>query len=161
MKGGNAVKKKQLFEKFITENLDNAYRFAFTYTKNQCDAEDVVNESVLKTISSIESLKNPIYIKQWFYKIISNTAVSLIRSRHGFESAEDAEDKLVAEDDYSELTLMSMINRLDIKYREIIVLRFLEDMQINEIAEVMGINENTVKSRLYRALEKLKADMEE
>lgn len=53
------MKKKQLFEKFITENIDNAYRFAFTYTKNRSDAEDVVNESVLKAISSIESLKTP------------------------------------------------------------------------------------------------------
>lgn len=155
------MKKKQLFEKFITENMDNAYRFAFTYTKNRSDAEDVVNESVLKAISSIESLKNPVYIKQWFYKIISNTAVNMIRTRRNFESVDDTEDRLISEDDYSKITLMSIISRLDIKYREIIILRFLEDMQLNEIAEITGVNENTVKTRLYRALEKLKADMEE
>lgn len=85
----------------------------------------------------------------------------MIRTRRNFESVDDTEDRLVSEDDYSKITLMSIISRLDIKYREIIILRFLEDMQLNEIAEITGVNENTVKTRLYRALEKLKADMEE
>lgn len=85
----------------------------------------------------------------------------MIRTKRNFESVDDTEDRLVSEDDYSKITLMSIISRLDIKYREIIILRFLEDRQLNEIAEITGVNENTVKTRLYRALEKLKADMEE
>ena len=50
------MEKKQLFETFITQNLDGAFRFAYTYMKNKEDAEDVVNESVIKALRSIRSL---------------------------------------------------------------------------------------------------------
>ncbi len=154
------MKNKQLFEKYITKNLDNAYRFAYTFTKNQCDAEDIVSESVVKALAAADSIKNPQYIKPWFYRIISNTAVTFLKSKKRFQSAEEFENDLTAEDDYSEVTLMSIINNLDLKYRETVVLRFLENMRISEIAEVTGVNENTVKTRLYRALELLKTEME-
>lgn len=154
------MKNKQLFEKYIAENLDNAYRFAYTFTKNQCDAEDIVSESVVKALAAADSIKNPQYIKPWFYRIISNTAVTFLKSKKRFQSAEEFENDLTAEDDYSEVTLMSIINNLDLKYRETVVLRFLENMRISEIAEVTGVNENTVKTRLYRALELLKTEME-
>lgn len=154
------MKNKQLFEKYIAENLDNAYRFAYTFTKNQCDAEDIVSESVVKALAAADSIKNPQYIKPWFYRIISNTAITFLKSKKRFQSAEEFENDLTAEDDYSEVTLMSIINNLDLKYRETVVLRFLENMRISEIAEVTGVNENTVKTRLYRALELLKTEME-
>ena len=59
------MNKKQLFEQFITnkDNLDQAYRFAFTYTKNQQDAEDVVSDSVLKALNSIAQLRKEQYLK--------------------------------------------------------------------------------------------------
>ena len=54
-----SVDKKQLFERFIRQNVDGAYRFAYTYTKNKEDAEDVVNESVVKALRALKGLKNP------------------------------------------------------------------------------------------------------
>ena len=50
---------KQLFETYISEHINRIYRFAYTYTKNQEEAEDVVNESVLKALKAINSLRNP------------------------------------------------------------------------------------------------------
>ena len=63
------------------------------------------------------------------------------------------------EDDHSQINLQIILDKLEVKYREIIVLRFMEDMTIKEIAQVTGINESTVKTRLYRALEILKVEM--
>lgn len=51
--------KKQLFERFIRQNVDGAYRFAYTYTKNKEDAEDVVNESVVKALRCPQGPKEP------------------------------------------------------------------------------------------------------
>lgn len=45
------MSKKRLFSEFISENIDNAYRFASTYTKNQEDAEDIVSESIIKALN--------------------------------------------------------------------------------------------------------------
>lgn len=165
MKGVNLMNKKQLFEQYITnkDNLDQAFRFAFTYTRNQQDAEDVVSESVIKALRSIHKLKNTQYLKTWFYKIIINTALTQIAKNKKAVLIDYAtlDDLQSINDDYSNISFTQMIQHLDKNYRVIIVLRFFERMQLKEIAELLDINENTVKTRLYRALELLKLDMEE
>lgn len=155
------MKKKQLFENFITQNVDYAYRFAYSYTKNQQDAEDVVTESIIKALKSINSLKNDKMIKTWFYRIIINTALTqLKREKKIIYMDEGLPDKYdVIFDDYSNINFEQIIEKLDSQYKSIIVLRFFEGMKISEIAEVLQINENTVKTRLYKALKMLKMDL--
>ena len=63
------------------------------------------------------------------------------------------------EDDYSRVTLESMFECLPVKLYEVVTLRYFEDMTIPEISQVTGVNENTVKSRLYRALDMLKKNL--
>lgn len=156
------MNKKQLFENYLTQNVDSAYRFAYTYAKNRQDAEDIVNESVVKAIKSIHSLKMPEHIKPWFYKIIANTALTYLKrkSRISYSDHENLRAADGTADDYSELAFNSLIEKLDLKYKSIIVLRFLEDMSLSEIAQTLDMNENTVKTRLYNALKLLKVDME-
>ncbi|OUQ56469.1 RNA polymerase subunit sigma-70 [Tyzzerella sp. An114] len=154
---------RQLLEKFITENLDNAYRFAYSYTKNSQAAEDVVSESVIKALSAIDTLKNKEFLKTWFYRIIINTAISRIRSEQKIIYI-DSKDTDIYEktfDDYSHITLNEFIEKLDEKYKIVIILRYFEDMTLEEISKVTGENLSTVKSRLYRGLKILKTEMEE
>ena len=155
------MNKTKILNEYITQNIDSAYRFAFTYVKNREDAEDVVSESMIKAMKYIGSLKNPQNIKAWFYKIISNTALNFIKKRNRTVSIDDRTPIPAANDDYSEINLESILNCLEQKYREIVVLRFLEDMKIGEIAQILEINENTVKTRLYKALKILRAEMED
>lgn len=157
------MNKKQLFENFVTQNIDGAYRFAYSYMKNREDAEDIVNESVIKALKSISSLRDTTYIKPWFYKIIVNTALTSIRrkSKRSTTPYEEAECPLTVEDDYSNLTFESLTQLLEPKYREIIILRFCEKMSLIEIADVLQLNENTVKTRLYTAIKTLKINLQE
>ena len=157
------MKKSKLFEDYITENIDSAYRFAFTYVRNKEDAEDILNESVVKAIKGINSLREPKHIKSWFFRIIANTAINYIR-RQGkivYLDYDDMEHLQKTEDDYSDLNFNELIEKLDQKYKSIIVLRFFENMTLQEIAQVLDTNENTVKTRLYKALKILKVDVEE
>lgn len=155
------MNKKRLFEDYINENIDAAYRFAYTYAGNSEDAEDIVNDSVVKAIKAINSLKDTKYIKTWFYKIISNTALTHIKKKKRFVHLECPEAVYASsEDDYSEITFNSIIQNLDVKYRDVLVLRFMENMQLNEIAKILNLNENTVKTRLYTSLKLLKINME-
>lgn len=64
------------------------------------------------------------------------------------------------EDHYQDLDLKQMINRLDDKSRTVILLRYFEDLKLEEIADIAGENLNTVKARLYRALKKLRLELE-
>lgn len=163
MKGGEIVEqKKQLFETYILENLDSAYRFAYTYAKKKEDAEDIVSESIVKALKSIHQLKNPQYMKVWFYRIIVNTSLTFLKGKHKVIALgnEDLEEKAGVEDTYDKMTFQDMIESLDEKYKIILVLRFFEDMTLSEIAHVLELNENTVKTRFYKALKLLRWNLE-
>lgn len=152
----------QLFETFINKNLDSACRFAYSYTKNLEDAEDIVNDSVIRAIRAISSLKSPQYIKTWFYKIIANTSLTYLKkkSKISYLDFDEFENTNGLEDNYFDIDLNNMIDKLNVKYKSIIVLRFFEDMSISEISQVLEVNENTIKTRLYNALKLLKIEME-
>ncbi len=154
---------RQLLEKFITENLDGAYRFAYTYTRNETSAEDVVSESVVKALNSVKSLRNPAYLKTWFYKIIINTALTHIKKESKLVYMDPESSPIIEPftEDYSALSFRELINKLEPKYKSVIILRFFEDMTLEEIAITLEENINTIKTRLYRALKLLKIEMEE
>lgn len=156
------MEKKQLFETFITQNLDGAFRFAYTYMKNKEDAEDVVNESVIKALRSIRSLKNPAYMKTWFYKIVINTALSQLRRRRNVVPIHELEGVLPGrEDGHAELLFDSILKTVKEPERTMLVLKYGEEMTFSEIADILDMNENTVKSRLYRTLQGLKVNLED
>lgn len=160
-KGEKKLNKRECVETFILENIDSLYRYAYTYMKRKEEAEDVVSESVEKALKASKSLKQPEFVKTWVYKIVSNTALNHIKRKNKVEvlSYEEMPDGGTF-DDYSNLDFNGLINSLEVKYRSVIVLRFMEDMKIGDISKILGINENTVKTRLYTALKMIKREME-
>ncbi len=149
---------RAVFEDYIVNNIDDVYRFAYTYVKNPSLSEDVVNDSVVKAITKISTLKNEEYVKAWFFRIVANTAISYLRKE---KKIVNSDKDVPVDDNHADLSFFSMISNLDVKYREVVVLRFLEDMSLKEIAIVLNEKENTVKTRLYRALELLRVEIKE
>lgn len=148
------------FEEFITQNLDSAYRLAFTYMKNKEDAEDVVYDSVLKAMKSLRSLKRDEGMKSWFFKIVANTALSALKSSKRTVVTDFSESSgyssEVYEEDFSDIELSDILNRLSEDDRGIVVLKICEEMTFREIAAVLSLSENTVKTKFYRAVRSLK-----
>lgn len=154
---------KQL-EDYIIKNKELFYRLAYSYVKNVDDALDVVQESIYKAFSSIDSLKNFNYIKTWFYRIIVNVSLDFLRKRKR-EIVTDEEflfnDDTGTVDNYADMDLQKSLETLPENYRNIIVLRFFEDLKLEEIAEILDENINTIKTRLYKALEMLRLSMDD
>ena len=96
-------------------------------------------------------------METWVYRIVVNEACSFLRSRK--ESADVEEIQAASEDIYENIDLKRAIENLDPKDRAIVVLRFFEDRQL-EIAKILDENLNTVKSRLYRVMKKLRLNLE-
>ena len=88
-----------------------------------------------------------------------NTALDLIRKRKK-EELSDTVPEAVWEDCYGDVDLQYMLTRLDARSRAVIILRYFEDMRLEDIANAMDENLNTVKARLYRTLKKLRLDLE-
>ncbi|MDO0825163.1 RNA polymerase sigma factor [Desulfosporosinus nitroreducens] len=153
---------KQLFEAYISQHINSIYRFAYTFTTNQEDAEDVANESILKALKSINSLRNPDQIGTWLYRIVANTALSTIKKNKKIVYIDpiDMADVQDDGDDFSDISFEQMIGFLEPKYKSIVVLRFFEGMPLEDIALILDENLNTVKTRLYKALKILRIEME-
>jgi len=71
---------KQIVD-YVIKNKESHYRLAFSYVKNTDDALDIVQESIYKAISTLDTLKTPSYLKTWFYRILVNTSIDFLRKR--------------------------------------------------------------------------------
>ncbi len=148
---------------FITDYKENIYRLAYSYVKNKDDALDVVQEAIYKAMKSQSSIKDPNVMKSWFYRIVVNTALDLLRKRQRVQPMEDKNLHLLMDgsvDVYPDIDLINTLEELPEKYRSVIVLHYFEDLTIEEVAEVLSENINTIKTRLYQALKFLKIQIE-
>lgn len=155
-------KTEKILTNCITENKENVYRLAYSYVKNKEDALDIVQDSIYKAITNIELLKNPNAVKSWFYRIVVNTSLDFLRRNKKVQAMEPEMIETYspgAEDIYTDMDLQRTLEDLPTKYRSVIVLRYFEDLKIDEVAEVLNENTNTIKTRLYQALQLLRVKL--
>lgn len=118
--------KRTKVEKYIIDNKDSFYRIAYSYTKNEEDALDVVQEAMYKALYSVENIKEVNYIKTWFYKILVRTSIDFIRKNRKYNNMTDIDliDETGEYDKYTDLDLRRALEELPIEYKSIIILRF-------------------------------------
>jgi RNA polymerase sigma-70 factor (ECF subfamily) len=152
-----------MLKKYLLENRESHYRMAYSYTKNQEDALDVLQDSIEKAFRAFKRGSEPEMLNSWFYRILINTAIDFIRknNRLTYMESEKMEYMLTHEDHYRDFDLETALEKLPHKYRTIVVLRYFEDMKLHEIAKVLDENTNTIKTRLYKSLELLRMDLQE
>lgn len=143
---------------------ENYYRLAYSYVKNTDDALDIVQDSIYKAISSMNSLKNPNCIKTWFYRIVVNTSLDFLRKKKNVSVLKEEVITSIdcgTVDEYENFDLQKALDNLPDKYRTVIILRYFEDLKIEEIAEILNENINTIKTRLYKSLKMLRIKMDD
>lgn len=157
-------KQEKIFIEFIDQYKKRFYLLALTYTKNEQDALDVVQESLSKAWKSFPTLKDHSQLKSWFFQILVRTAIDFLRKQKNICLMEDDQIEYFSPnqvDTYTNLDLHTALNNLPYQFSEIIILRFFEDFKIEDIANILDIPLSTAKSRLYRALKLLKIELVE
>ena len=140
--------------------------YAMSLTGNQDAALDVLQDVWLRVVRGIRRLKDPGSLKPWLYAITHGVAVDRIRRDYRRDKAEQAQlddafnidEPCFGEEDAA--ALRDALSRLGVKHREVLVLHFLQDLSILEIANVVGCSEGTVKSRIHYAKRQLKQILE-
>lgn len=165
--GGNDDSLKELFDIYTTP----IYNFVFRFVgENYTD--DVVQDTFIKVWKNIKKFdKNKSSFKTWIFIIARNTTFDFLKKKKMFvfsdfdSDEENFEDQIKDEMDLpdeilskieDEKMLNNLIDELPIKYKEVIILYYQEDMTFKEIGETLGKPLNTVKSYHYRAIEMLK-----
>jgi RNA polymerase sigma-70 factor, ECF subfamily len=159
-------------EQVVVPNLDAAYNLARHLTGNAHDAEDVVQESCLRAIRSFDGYRGG-DSRSWLLTIVRNTTYTWLRKhrQHVLLSGTDEEiESVVADTPDPDQALVrsvdaervhSALEHLPAEFKEVIVLRELEQMSYKEIADICQIPLGTVMSRLTRARRQLQQLLEE
>lgn len=154
---------EQKIAEYVMENKENFYRLAYSYVQNKEDALDIVQDSIQKAMRS-KTLMDDKAIKSWFYKIIVNTSLDFLRRRKKVTVVDDTTLQLHTQgvnDHYEDIDLQRALNELSPDYRSVIVLRYFEDLKIEEVAEILELNISTIKTRIYKGLKLLRFQMED
>lgn len=150
---------EELIKQCIIDNYEQYYRLAYSYVHNEPDALDIVQEGACRAIYYSHTLRKEDYVKTWVYRIIINEALTFLKKNKKTETIEEIEEG--REDSYENIDLQRAMQRLGEPEGTIIRLRFFEDMKLEQIAEILHANVNTVKTKLYRSLKELRVFMEE
>lgn len=157
---------KELYAEIIERYQNFVFSIVRKFVTNNEDVKDVVQEIFIKTYFCLPQYNIKYEFKNWLYKISLNYILDLIRNKNSkcqlisFENIEHYTDNSIETDldfevDEKIKKLEFAINRLKPKYKEVVILRYLEGLKIEEIAEVLNISCANVKVRLHRAVKKL------
>lgn len=152
----------EAFEDLIAVMERPLLYYATSLTGNQDSGLDVLQEVWIKVFRGIHKLKDPGSLRSWLYSITHGIAVDRIRKNYVREKAEqiqyenfdEAEEPTFADEDAA--AIHQALSEIGIKHREVLVLHFLEDLSVAEIAAVVGCSEGTVKSRIHYAKQAMK-----
>lgn len=144
---------------YILNNQDKFYRLAYSYTKNKDSSLDIVQNAVCIALEKYNTIKNIDYIKTWFYRVLVNECLAYIKKaqKELLYEKENVKKDIYHEEAYDKgIELYNEIDKLSEDIKTVIMLHYYEEMTLKEISEITDTNLNTVKTRLYSGLKKLK-----
>lgn len=155
------------FEEVMDRYQNKLNRYVGGLVRDENQAEDIVQETFIAVYKNINSFDVNKKFSSWIYRIAHNKAINEIRKSRifiGLDKAKEVVDenhdsqKIEKEIDKADARKLieKSLNKLSIKYREVIILRFFEDRSYEEISDILRIPKNTVGVRIKRGLEELK-----
>ncbi|RDY28968.1 sigma-70 family RNA polymerase sigma factor [Romboutsia weinsteinii] len=152
---------KEAFKELMKDNKQYLFKMAYLHTKYEEDAKDIFQESIMKAYKGIKNLKNPEYFKTWITRILINTANSYLLKVGMVDLDENVENHqnnryVVENNSEVKIDLYNAIDTLEEKYKNAIILRYYYDLKIDEIAEILEANPNTIKTYIRKALKDMK-----
>jgi RNA polymerase sigma factor (sigma-70 family) len=155
------------FEETVLPHLAAAFNYARWLTRNDAEAEDVVQDACVRAMRFFSSLRED-DARSWLFTIVRNTWYSRVSRRSGaaeprpldptddpVDSALDPEARLLQQRAVAQV--QEALEQLPVDFREVLVLREIEGMSYKEIASVVRVPIGTVMSRLARARDRLSA----
>jgi len=159
---------KKQFEIIYAEHIDGIYRFCLYKTSDSRQAEDLTQEAFIRFWNYINEGKEVESVKSFLYQIARNLITDYYRKKktlsldslqeQGFEASGHDAENIVNESEKN--IALGAIQKLDDKYRDIVYMRLVEDMEMKEIAKSLSITVNNATVRFHRGLKQLHSFIE-
>lgn len=157
---------KDAFTSLIMEIENDLYKIARTRLSNEADIDDVIQETMIEAYRSIRRLREPKKFKKWVITILINKCNKIYKRKYKEDVSIDKYDldKYIVSNSYKniedDLNFYSLLKQLKYEERIVIILYYMEQYSIKDIKEILKMNENTVRTHLFRARKKIKENYE-
>ena len=153
----------EAFEILYYRYRDWVYRLAWRFTSHQQDALDALQETFLYLMGKFPGFELTASMTTFLYPAVKHISTTIRAKRRRFSSDDDVLAEIVSPDpekptDLHRSELASVLSSLPDERREILLMRYVDNMSLQEIAAALGIPVGTVKTRLHRALRALRDD---
>lgn len=152
---------QQAFKKLYDSYADYALRSAYAITRNHNHSADIVQETFIKVYRNIETFDEERSFKPWFYQILLNESRRYMKRQNKQATAVESEELMdYLHEQNSEYenydNVEQALDQLSEMHRTVLTLKYMNEFTEREIAEMLELNINTVKSRLYKGRQQLK-----
>jgi len=152
----------EAFERLYYRYRDWVYRLAWRFTSNKTDALDVLQETFTYLLGKFPGFELKSSVTTFLYPVVKHISITVSSKKNRIKSEEDMpEESVVATSQQTELSrseLAAVLAILPEEQREVLIMRFVDDMSLQEIAAALNIPVGTVKSRLHNSLNALRSD---
>ena len=139
---------------------DSVLRMAYSYMHNMQDAEDILQETLIRYMQAAPEFENETHARAWLLRVAANLSKNRIEYNR-YRMADELNEELVAEEREDLSFVWEAVKSLPVTYRETIHLFYREGFKTAQIAEILGEKEATVRSHLKRGREKLREILKE
>lgn len=148
------------FVELIEQNKLAMYKVAKSYLHKEEDVADAMSETVLQAFEHIGDLRNPEYFKTWLIRILINQCKAILHKQKKYFLTDEMEERAYQENSFSDVEFHDILSELSEKDQLIFTLYYEKGYTTKQIAEIIGIKENTIVSRLSRGRKKLSYGLE-
>ena len=157
---------REAFGALVEQYRDNVYRLAYRMCGNAYDADEAAQEAFVAAWRALPNFRGDAKFSTWLYRLTTNAAIDVMRREKRHQTVGDGEMVDLADDADSpqetverteqQEAMQKALATLSEEYREVLLLRYMEELDYAEIAEVLQLPSGTVKSRINRAKAALK-----
>ena len=147
----------EAFIQLFATQKEQVYRIAFAYFKNEQDALEAVQEVTFRAYKNIKKLKEPKYFSTWLTRIMINYCIDELKRKKRFLINDSkAQTGSILEEKDKTIGVETAIKTLEPRFQEIIILKYFQDMTIEQISDHLGHPTGTIKTWLSKALQALR-----
>lgn len=149
----------EIYDKYA----DMLYRIALTHLKSKTDAEDAVHDTFYRYITKHKHFNDEEHLKAWLIKVLVNICYDMLRKNKNIHSLNDIDiediqsDENIENEKYQEI--LAVLEKLEAKYKTVVILYYLEELSIEEIATSLKLSKSAIKMRLSRARQMIAAEV--
>ncbi|WP_139492049.1 RNA polymerase sigma factor SigW [Brevibacillus dissolubilis] len=168
---------REAFEELVEMYKDKIYSLAYRMVRNREEAEDIAQETFLRVYANFQNYNEEYKFSTWIYRIATNLCIDRGRKKKPHFSLDEETQDDSGMDWYSRLpskektpeekvvvhelqeTVQGALTQLNPKYRSIMILRYIEDLSLQEISDVLQLPITTIKTRIHRGREALRGKL--